>query len=86
MAADPIRELHRLIDQLSEEDANALLADARRFVVQYRKPHELPTSRVAPPIADLDELNSNLFPLDENADEFDAMVRQWRDEGSAQRG
>lgn len=86
MAADPVRELHELIDQLSNEEANALLANVRQIAAKHRPTPEIPTMHVAPPIRNIDDLVSDVFPSDESVDDFDNAIRQWRKEGSAQRG
>ena len=85
MATDPKRELHELVDQLSLEDAAALLADARRLAGRLRRGHDLPTLHTAPPIASIDELRGEVFPPEERVEEFDAAIRRWREEGSARR-
>ena len=85
MAADPKRELHELVEQLSPEDAAALLADARRLTAG-RRGRVLPTLHTAPPIATIDELRGDVFPPGEDVEEFDATIRRWRTEGSARRG
>jgi hypothetical protein len=86
MAADPKQELHELVDQLSQEDAVALLADARRLAARRRCSHDLPTLHTAPPIASIDELRGDVFPPEDSVEEFDATIRRWREEGSARRG
>ena len=86
MAADPVRELHELIDQLSDEEASALLVNVRQITARRRPNHEIPIMHIAPPITSIDDLRSNLFPPDESADDFDNTIRQWREEGSSQRG
>ncbi len=85
MATDPKRELHELVDQLSLEDAVALLADARCLAGRRRRGHDLPTLHTAPPIASIDELRGEVFPPEERVEEFDAAIRRWREEGSARR-
>ena len=84
MVANPKHELHQLVDQLSDEEAATLLTTAQRLTVR-RRAHELPTLHTAPPIADIDELRGDAFPPEEDADEFDATIRRWREEGSARR-
>jgi hypothetical protein len=84
MAADLRRELHELVEQLSPEDAAALLADARRLSTG-RRGRDLPTLHTAPPIVTIDELRGDIFPPGEDVEEFDASIRRWRTEGSAQR-
>jgi hypothetical protein len=86
MAADPVRELHELIDQLSNEEASALLVNARRIAARRRLTHEIPTMHIAPPITNIDDFVSDIFPPDESVDDFDNAIRQWREEGSSQRG
>lgn len=85
MAADPVRELHELIDQLSNEEASALLVNVRQLAAKHRPTHEIPTMHVAPPITNIDDLVSDIFPPDESVDDFDNAIRQWREEGSSQR-
>ncbi len=85
MAADPRQELHELVDQLSQEEAAALLADARRLTGRRRRGHDLPTLHSAPPIASIDELRGEVFPPEERVEEFDAAIRRWREEGSTRR-
>ncbi len=85
MVADPKRELHELIDLLTPEDAAALLFDARSLVAR-RRGHPLPILHAVPPIASIDELRGDVFPPEEDADEFDTAVRHWREEGSRRRG
>ena len=85
MAADPKRELHELVEQLSPEDAARLLADARRLAAG-RRGRELPTLHAAPPIATIDDLRGDVFPPGEDVEEFDATIRRWRAAGSAPRG
>ena len=85
MAANPKQELHALVDQLSDEEAAVLLADARRLA-DRRHGHELPTLHTAPPIASIDELRADVFPPEESVEEFDATIRRWREEGSTPRG
>lgn len=84
MAADPKHELRELIERLSQEDAAALLAAARRLDAA-RRGWALPTLHTAPPIADIDELRGPVFPPEEDVEEFDATIRRWREEGSARR-
>ena len=86
MAADPKQELHELVEQLSDEEAAALLADARRLAGRRRRGHDLPTLHTAPPIASIDELRGAVFPPGEGVEEFDATIRRWREEGSKRRG
>ena len=86
MAADPLRELHELIDQLSNEEARALLINVRQIAARRPSVHELPTMHVAPPITNIDDLASDIFPPDESVDDFDNAIRRWREEGSSQRG
>ena len=85
MAADPKQELHELVEQLSLEDAAALLADARRLANRRRRGHDLPTLHRAPPIASIDELRSDVFPPEESVEDFDATIRHWREERSTRR-
>ena len=85
MAANPKHELHALVDQLSDEAATKLLADARRLAGRQRRSHELPTLHSAPPIASIDELRGAVFPPEESVEEFDATIRRWREEGSGRR-
>ena len=82
MAADPIRELHELIDQLSNEEAKALLVNVRQLTASRRSTHEIPTMHVAPPITNIDNVASDVFPPDESVEDFDNAIRQWREEGS----
>lgn len=82
MAASPRQELHELVDRLSDEDAAALLVDARRLAGRRGRGHELPTLHTAPPIASIDELRGEIFPSEERVEEFDATIRRWREEGS----
>ncbi len=86
MAANPKQALHQLVDQLSDEDAAVLLADAQRFAGRQRHGHELPTLHTAPPIASIDELRGDVFPPEESVEEFDATIQRWREEGSTPRG
>ena len=85
MAADPKQELREMVEQLSPEDAAALLADARRLAT-VRRGHDLPTLHTAPPVATIDELRGDVFPPEEDVEEFDATIRHWRTEGSSRRG
>lgn len=85
MAADPISKLHALIDQLSNEEASALLINVRQIAARRRPNHEIPTMHIAPPITSIEELSGDIFPPDENADDFDNAIRQWREEGSQSR-
>ncbi len=82
MAADPISKLHALIDQLSNEEASALLINVRQIAARRRPNHEIPTMHIAPPITSIDDLRSNLFPPEESADDFDNSIGEWREEGS----
>ena len=86
MAANPKHELHALVDQLSDEEAARLLADAQRLTGRQRRSHELPTLHLAPPIASIDELRAEVFPPEESVEEFDATISRWREEGSGRRG
>lgn len=86
MAADPKQELHALIDQLTPEDAIALLASARSITARRRRAHNLPVLHTAPPITNIDVLRGDVFPPEEDADEFDTTIRRWREEGSGRRG
>ena len=85
MPADPKQELRELVERLSPEDAAALLVDARRLAAG-RRGHVLPTLHTAPPIGTIDELRGDVFPPEEDVEEFDATIRRWRTEGSARRG
>ena len=85
MAADPKRELHELVEQLSPEDAATLLADARRLATG-RRGRDLPTLHTAPPSATIDDLRGDVFPPGEDVEEFDATIRRWRAAGSMLRG
>jgi hypothetical protein len=82
MAANPKRELHELVDRLGDEEAAALLVEARRLA-GGRRGHELPTLHTAPPIGSIDDLRGQVFPPEEDVEEFDATIRRWREEGSA---
>lgn len=83
MAADPVSALHELIDQLSTEEAAALLVNVRQITARRRASRELPTMHVAPPIANIDDLGGDIFPPNESADDFDHAIRQWREERSS---
>lgn len=83
MAADPVRELHELIDQLSNEEARALLVNVRQSATRQRPDHKIPTMHIAPPITNIDDLAGDIFPPDESVDDFDNTIRQWREEGHA---
>ena len=85
MAADPKQELHAIIDLLTPEDAATLLASARSLAAR-RRGHNLPVMHTAPTISSIDILRGDVFPPEEDADEFDATIRRWRDEGSGRRG
>jgi len=85
MAADPKQELHMLIDQLGQTDAQETLADVHRRL-RPRRPgrpdaqaHDLPTCNRAPAIATIDDLHVPLFAPEESAEEFDATLRRWRE-------
>lgn len=91
MVVGPKRDLHTLIDHLSNDDAAETLAFARRLrdvhEEQTRSPasgppsrHAVPTLHRAPAIASIDDLKAALFGAEESAVEFDRAIRRWREE------
>jgi hypothetical protein len=74
MVANPKRELHELIDRLSDQAARQLSSTLRG---------SLHDSSVQPrPLREADIiLNHPLLPDDEDADEMIEAVRRWRREG-----
>lgn len=92
MVADPKRELHALIDQLSDDDAAETLAYARRLLGRTypsptrpqtdppARPRALPTLHGASAIGSIDDLRTALFAPEENVEEFAAAIRRRREE------
>lgn len=90
MVANPKQELHTLINQLSDDDAAATLAYARRLrgvhssLAQPQsgvpsRSHTLPTLHHAPPVSTINDLRAPIFSLDETVEEFDVALRRWRE-------
>lgn len=73
MAADPKRELHELVERLTDEEA-------RRLTAALREPGDVRTAP-RPLTADDIILPEPILPDDETADEMIATVRRWRREG-----
>jgi hypothetical protein len=85
MVAGPKRELHSLIDRLSDEQA----AEAIRTLRHLTPPpgdHNVPVLRRGRPIDSIDELAGDVFPPEETTEEFDSTIRRWRREGTPSRG
>jgi hypothetical protein len=92
MTANPKDELHDLVDRLSDREASATLAYARRLLTERPSADDLdaarrgigrPTAVVeAPLIGDIDELRAGFWPAEDNVDEAIDGIRRWRDEES----
>ena len=92
MVANPKQELHALIEHLSDDAAAETLAFARQLrdetrsaavrapTATPRRPQSLPTLHHAPAISSIDDLRTDLFPPEEDVEEFDAAIRRWREE------
>lgn len=75
MVADPKRQLHELVDRLSEDEARRLsrTLSPRGTDTDVRSPR---------PLTEADILRTEpVLPDDETADELIATVRRWRQEG-----
>jgi hypothetical protein len=92
MVADPKRELHALLDQLSDDAAAETLAYARRLLGRAyppparpqtdapARPHALPTLHRASAISSIDDLRTALLAPEEYIEEFETAIWRWREE------
>jgi hypothetical protein len=73
MAANPKRELHELVERLTDEEASRLAAVLREPRNGGAAPRPLTADDIILP--------EPILPDDETADEMIATVRRWRREG-----
>ena len=86
MATNPKQELQELVDQLSDDDVATALNFLRHLAPLCRRDQGVPVLHRGRPISSIDELAGDVFPPEESAEEYDATIRRWRQEGTPSRG